>query len=141
MKRLSFLNGFIGAIALLGFYFGVVSLVSGWNFALEQFFGNWYWILALAIGFGIQIGLFTYLRALHRSQKSGRVVAVSGATSGIAMISCCAHYLVNVLPIIGISGFAAVVGQYQTELFVVGLLSNVIGIGYMLRQLKKLHHE
>ncbi len=141
MKFSSVLKGLFGTLALLGFYFAVVSFVSGWNFALEQFFGNWYWILALATGFGIQIGLFSYLRALHRAQKSGRVIAVSGATSGIAMISCCAHYLVNILPIIGISGFAAVVGQYQTELFALGLLANIGGIDYMLRQLKKLRHE
>ncbi len=46
-----------GALAfglLLAAYFGAVSLVSGWRFALSQFSGFWYYIVPLAAGFGIQ---------------------------------------------------------------------------------------
>ena len=48
-----------------------------------------------------------------------------------AMISCCSHYLANILPIIGVAGFIASVSQYQVELFWFGLVSNALGVAYM----------
>jgi Cu+-exporting ATPase len=48
----------------------------------------------------------------------------------MAMVSCCAHYLANILPVIGAAGLIALVGQYQVELFWVGLASNAAGILY-----------
>ncbi len=127
--------GITGSFGLLGFYFLILSLVSGWNFAKIQFLENWYWIIGLSFGFGVQIGLFYYLRAL-RSRMSGKMVAVSGTTSGMAMIACCSHYLVNIIPLIGIAGFAAIIGQYQTEFFIIGAVSNIAGIVYLISKLK-----
>lgn len=124
-------------MALLGVYMGAVSLISGWNFFLTQFGDDWYWILGLASGFGIQIGLFSYLRAKHLQNISKGVVVTSGAVSGGAMLVCCAHYLVNILPIVGISGLAVFLGQYQEELFLVSLIFNLIGIGYLSNKLLK----
>ena len=62
---------------------------------------------------------------------SGRVVAVSGTTSTAAMVSCCAHYLANIAPLLGVAGFLTVVAQYQIELFWVGLAFNAAGILYV----------
>jgi Cu+-exporting ATPase len=56
------------------------------------------------------------------------MVAVSGGTSTAAMISCCTHYLVNLLPVLGATGIASFVGQYQVQLFWVGLAFNLAGI-------------
>src|SRR5574340_921455 len=117
---------------LLAVYFGVVSLISGADFALGQFATFWYFIVTLAVGFGIQVGLYTYLKNLvgqHRA--SGKVVAVSGTTSTAAMVSCCAHYLTNILPILGVTGILAVVAEYQVELFWLGLAFNAAGILYV----------
>lgn len=119
-------------VALLAVYFSVVSLISGWQFALIQFSGFWYFIIGLAIGFGIQIGLYTYLKNIIRQKNaSGNVLAVSGTTSTAAMISCCAHYLANILPIIGAVGAISLINQYQVELFWVGLAFNIAGIVYI----------
>ena len=137
-SKKSIIIGFAAGLSLLGIYFLILSLVSGWDFSLSQFKGNWYWIIGLTTGFGTQIGIFTYLRALHRAQVSGKIVVASGTTSTIAMISCCAHYLVNILPVIGISGLAVFLGQYQTELFIVGAVSNLAGISYLLSKAKKI---
>lgn len=131
----SLIFGIGAGFSLLVFYFLILTLVSGWSFAKIQFFQNWYWIIGLSFGFGVQIGLFSYLRALH-SQMSGKMVAVSGTTSGIAMIACCSHYLVNIIPIIGISGLAVIISQYQTEFFIIGALSNIAGIAYLIGKLK-----
>ncbi len=133
----SILKGLAGVAVLLILYFGVVSALSGWSFARDQFSQNWYWFWALSLGFGIQIGLFTYLRDLHRAQVAGRGVVISGATSGVAMLACCAHYLINIIPIIGIAGVAAIIGQYQTEIFIIGLVANLAGIGYLVKKLRE----
>ncbi len=128
-------NGALATFLLLAFYFIILTLVSGFAFALEQFKDNWYFIVALTLGFGIQVGLFTHARALtHAVPKT--VVAASGTTSATAMIACCAHYVVTLVPILGVTGLVSFVAQYQPWLFGVGLLSNVLGIAYMLRVLK-----
>ena len=130
----SILKGFLGLSALLIFYFTVVISISGPNFAQDQFAKFWYFILALAFGFGIQVGLYTYLKNLIISKNqsaSTKVLTASGTTSGAAMISCCAHYLANILPILGITGFITIVTQYQVQLFWIGLAANLAGIFYM----------
>jgi len=124
--------GILGMLVLLSAYLLILTAVSGWDFTLDQFYTFWYFIVSLALGFGIQIGLYTYLRrAIHRGDASGKILAVSGTTSTAAMISCCTHYLTNILPFIGIAGFVTVVAQYQIELFWFGLASNAAGILYI----------
>jgi Cu+-exporting ATPase len=126
------LIGPTAAVLLLAVYFSVLILISGREFALGQFGRFWYFILPLAAGFGIQIGLYTHLRIVTRhTDGSGKVVAVSGGTSTAAMISCCTHYLANVLPVLGATGLVALVAQYQTELFWAGLLFNMAGVVYV----------
>jgi Cu+-exporting ATPase len=124
--------GLLAAALLLALYFGSLTLVSGWEFTLEQFNQFWYFILPLAAGFGIQVGLFMRLRALvSATNKSGAVVATSGTTSTAAMVSCCAHYLANVAPVIGATGLVAFAAQFQVELFWIGLLFNGAGVAYV----------
>ena len=127
------LFGLVAFVLMLAVYFGVVGLISGLDFTLEQFARFRYFIVTLALGFGIQIGLYTYLKNLvGQHGASGKVVAVSGTTSTAAMVSCCAHYLVNILPIVGVTGFLTLVVQYQIELFWLGLAFNAAGILYVL---------
>ena len=124
--------GLAATTVLLGVYFVILAVLSGWEFTVSQFLEFWHFIVSLAAGFGIQIGLYSYLRsAVRRMDMSGKVVAVSGTTSTAAMISCCAHYLTNILPVVGTAGAIALVAQYQIELFWIGLASNLAGIVYM----------
>jgi P-type Cu+ transporter len=123
-----------GAIAfglLLAVFFAAVSLVSGWRFTISQFSEFWYYILPLAAGFGVQVALFVKLRDLVRHRAGSSVVAVSGTTSTAAMISCCAHYLANVAPVLGATGLVTLAAQYQVEFFWVGLAFNAAGIAYI----------
>ena len=124
------IKGLLATLILLAFYFTIVVLVSGWSFAQYQFRQFWYYVVTLAIGFGVQVGLYSYFKTL------GKVLAVSGTTSTAAMVSCCAHYLVNVLPILGAVGIITVISQYQIQLFWIGLAFNFAGIGYMLYQVR-----
>ena len=124
--------GALAFVLLLAVYFGAVSLVSGWRFTLSQFSEFWYYIVPLAAGFGIQVALFVKLRdVVRRGMSTGSVVAASGTTSTAAMISCCAHYLANVAPVLGATGLVAFAAQYQVEFFWVGLAFNAAGIAYV----------
>lgn len=131
------LRGLFSAIILLFIYFTIIILVSGWSFAQDQFQQFWYYVVSLAIGFGIQIGLYTYLKNSVLHSISPKIVATTGTTSTIAMVSCCAHYLVNLLPILGAIGIITVISQYQIQLFWVGLIFNFAGLVYMTYQVYK----
>ena len=123
----------IGAVLLLlGLYFGALTLVSGWDYTLEQFLVYRYFIVALAAGFVIQVGLFVHLKTLVQgARKQGVVLATSGTASTAAMVSCCMHYLANLAPIIGVAGLVTFATQFQVELFWAGLGFNVAGIAYI----------
>lgn len=123
----------VGAFgALLVLYFGILALVSGWSFTLQQFAEFWFYIVPLAAGFGLQVALFLKLReVVSRAKEAGAVIAASGTTSTAAMISCCAHYLANAAPVLGATGLVAFAAQFQVELFWVGLAFNVAGIAYV----------
>ncbi|HEX4928123.1 MAG TPA: hypothetical protein VFV74_09000 [Burkholderiales bacterium] len=139
MRAVNF--GTLACALLLGLYFGALTLVSGWPFTVEQFGEFWYYIVPLAAGFGVQVGLFVRLRELVAASKSATVVAASGTTSTAAMISCCAHYLVNVAPVLGASGLVAFAAQFQVQLFWVGLLFNLAGIAFVGSRLFKASKE
>lgn len=124
-------KGFFATALLIGGYFVVLSLVSGFEFAKNQFGEFWYFVVSLALGFGIQVGLYAYLRGAVKEMASRKVIVVSGTTSTAAMISCCTHYLANILPILGTAGIVTFVGEYQVEIFYVGLLMNIFGVAYI----------
>ena len=126
--------GLSASTIMLGVYFGVLSLLSGWRFTVEQFFEWWPYIVALATGFGVQVGLFVYLRCAVRAAASGKMMMATGTTSGVAMLSCCSHYFVNLLPVLGATGLVSFVGQFQVELFWFGIASNLAGIAYIGRR-------
>lgn len=124
--------GSLAFLLLLAVYFGALTLVSGWSFTVSQFTQFWYYILLLAAGFGLQVALFIRLRDLVQlSKHSKTVIAASGTTSTAAMISCCAHYLANVAPLLGATGLVTFAAQFQVELFWIGLLFNAAGIAYV----------
>lgn len=129
--RKSVIKGVVAFLILLVIYFFVLTLVSGWKFAWEQFTQFWYYVISLALGFGVQLSLYSYLKGIIKEQSTGQVLAATGTTSTAAMISCCAHYLTNVLPILGVTGIITFIGQYQVQFFWIGLFFNFLGIFYM----------
>ena len=126
-------KGLTATLLLLVIYFTIISLVSGRDFALDQFRQFWYFVTTLATGFGIQVGLYSYIKEALQNKNTiqKKVLAVSGTTSTAAMVSCCAHYLVNILPLLGTIGIITLISQYQVQLFWVGIAFNSAGIIYM----------
>ena len=136
---LPFVAGLAASILMLLFYLGLVSLISqSWSHALSLLAEDRWFVAPIISGFGIQAGLFTYLRGLHRGRKAR--AAVTGSSAGMstaAMIACCAHHVTDVLPLIGLSGAAILLAEYKVAFMVAGLLSNLAGIGYLLVHIRR----
>jgi hypothetical protein len=103
----------------------------------------WYWITLLVLGFGIQAGLYTYIRGVMKLRKETGIatssMAAAGGISTTSMIACCAHHVTDVLPILGISAAVVFLSQFQNLFLTIGVLSNLIGISLMLKIIQK--HE
>ncbi len=130
----SLLFGFLGSLSLLVFYFLIMSLGrSSFSSALEQLTMLRVWIIPLVITFGIEIGLFTYVRNMHKA--SGKSTMVSGTTSSVAMVACCAHHITDILPLVGFSLLATFLTAYQPWFFAIGIISNLVAILLLIKQL------
>ena len=57
------------------------------------------------------------------------------------MIACCSHYLLNIIPLIGITGLSAFTSflmAYQKAFFSIGIASSILGIILMLNHKSKM---
>jgi hypothetical protein len=134
----------LGAAGLLVLYVAIVWLGSrSWAHAVDLLLTDRYYVAAVALGFGTQIGLYTYVRGLYRAgpgMRSSTVVAATGTgTSTTSMIACCLHHVADVLPVVGLSGAAVFLSNYKIPLIVVGLMTNAVGIALMTRII--VHHR
>lgn len=143
MTRRVATSGIIATLALAALYVGVVASLSGWSVMRSQFLTTWYFLVPLWLGFGVQVGLYVSLRQLMSAARPDRaLVAASGTGSTAAMLACCTHYLVNLVPVLGASGLVIFVSQYQAELFWVAVLLNAAGILFLFtRRQRALRHR
>ena len=134
----SMVAGLIGSAALLTLYLAIISLAQGVDHAFEQLAVDAPFVVLIAAGFGTQVGLFAELRAVDRRHRASAAVTAAGTgTSAAAMLACCAHHVVDLLPIVGLSAAAVFLSAYKTPLFLVGIGMNVIGIVVIGRQLQR----
>ncbi len=130
--------GLVGGAALLGLYLGIISLAQGLDHALEQLAADALFVVLIAVGFGTQVALFVELRAVDRHHRAAAAVTVAGTgTSAAAMLACCAHHLVDLLPLVGLSAAAVFLNAYKTPLFLVGIGMNLVGIVMIASQLRR----
>ena len=134
-----FLKGFaLGILSLSAFYYILLLGITGDpNHPFSQFVLLQPWMSLLILGFGIQFGLFWLLRKGYRFSLSDKhdsqmAIGTSTAVSGVAMVACCAHHLVDLLPILGLSVAALFLSEYQEQLLIFGVVANIIGIAMML---------
>ncbi|MBI2310078.1 hypothetical protein HYU89_04250 [Candidatus Collierbacteria bacterium] len=134
MNRPKFISTVIGMAAMVGlflFYSLTMRFLAGsWDAAWWQFRQLWFLMTPLIAGFGVQIGLFSYIKFLSHS-TANKIVAASSATSTVSMIACCAHHLTDVVPLLGLSAVSLWLTAYQRPLLIIGILSNLAGIIYM----------
>ena len=137
---LSVALGSLAGIALVGLYLVVVTVAQGADHAVALLWDGRLFVTLISVGFGTQIGLFSYVRLLQRDLARGSV-AVTGAataTASLSMLACCVHHVTDVLPIVGLSGFALFLVEFRTPLIFVGLATNAVGIVVMVRQLERI---
>ncbi len=127
--------GVLAGAGILFFYIIVLTIFQGFGFAISEFRQLWYWIIPLALGFGIQIGLYSSI--LHTATINAEIAATGGVSGG-SMIACCSHFLLNLLPIVGISGLTAFLMAYQKWFFGIGILANAAGIMMLFNHKKKM---
>ncbi len=136
-RALPVVFGLVGAVFLVLLYLGIVTWAQGWAHALELLSQDRAFVAAIASGFGIQAGLYTYLRlVVHRGMRLAMPTAatsVGTGTSSAAMVACCAHHVTEVLPLVGLSGAAIFLNDYRVPFMVAGLAVNAIGVAIMLR--------
>lgn len=133
------LVGISAAVLLLLVYIGIIVLAEGVEHALDQTATLWYWMVALTGGFGVQAGLFSFIRQGLRERKASATasVAASGGVSAGSMVACCAHHLTDILPFLGLAGLATFLADYQLLFIIVGVLANIVGITIMLESIQR----
>lgn len=137
----SILAGFISAAALFTFFILLNTLLGSFEHTVDLFVEHIFWMSALILGFGIQIGLFIYIRQTLKLRKkifrSSRKVAATGGLTTFSMVACCVHHLTDVLPFIGASTAAFLLAKYQIWFIILAVVSNILGIAIMLRIIYK----
>ncbi len=138
LRARAFLWGFCGAVALVAVYVGVLAVANSLDHAVDELRRLRYWMVPLIVGFAIQLGLFAYARGAAGGQNTtpAHGIVASGSASTLSMVACCAHHLTDVLPLIGLAGAAVFLVEYQTLFLLLGLLSNVVGLVYLLGLLR-----
>ena len=124
-------NSIIAILIVIAINFLVLYLLNFPSMALFQLKKYLILIVLLVLGFGVQIGLYTYVK--HTNAVCTITSMAGGGISGISMLLCCSHYLINFLPFISL-GFANLLVKYTFWILLFGLLSNIFGIWFMLRK-------
>jgi hypothetical protein len=139
------LTGVAAALVMLSVYLGILSALQSPAHAFEQLANDGVWVILVILGFGAQIGLYTYLRLVIHAAKAAGVTAVTGAgtgTSTLGMLACCAHHLTDVAPLValtgasGLSGAIGFLSEWKYAFIVLGLVMNAVGIAVTLRTLR-----
>lgn len=134
LRRRGLVGALVAATGLLTVYLLTLALANSLEHALTEFVRLWPWMTALVGGFAAQVGLFVYVKAATRDADGARAggVMASGGASTLSMVACCAHHLTDVLPLVGLAGAAVFLTTYQSLFLLVGVLSNVVGLLYVL---------
>ncbi|MDP2920608.1 MAG: hypothetical protein Q8O43_10390 [Dehalococcoidia bacterium] len=137
--RKNVLIGSVAGIALLLFYGGLLSALQGPAHALQEAIRLWYWLVLLATGFGIQIGLYSFIRDTLKQRRKAATASsvVSGGISAGAMVACCAHHLADIAPLLGLVAVTSFFTGYQTIFMLTGVLTNAVGILIQLETIQR----
>ena len=130
-------TGMLGSGLQLLMYFVIVTWLESFQYALDFFWQDRFIVLPIAIGFGVQVALYTILKKqlfipVTNIGPSKPLMGAGGTTSTIAMVACCAHHVADVLPIIGLTAAASFLAKYRLAFMVFGLSTTVVGIMVML---------
>lgn len=131
-----------GALAGAGmalFYIVVVRGASGsWSHLADQARADWYYLLPIVGGFGLQVALVVELRRRHRLHRVEAAAGGAGAGAATAgMVACCAHHLADLVPFVGAAGAAGFLTDYRVPFMLAGIGVNAIGVSVAARRLRR----
>lgn len=132
--------GLLGGALLASVYLGLVALAESPARALELFWEDRWYVIPILLGFSTQVGLYTFLKKgfyLPTATQGGVTTTASGGVSTVAMVACCTHRVADVLPFLGLTSAAMFLAEWKIPFLIVGLLSNLFGIGMMVREILK----
>ena len=138
--RRSYLWGISASLFLLAVYFLTLTISNSLLHAIEELKVLGVWIALLTVGFGIQTGLFVYVRGALKARATAQAtasMAATGSMSATTMVACCMHHVADILPILGISAASLLFIKYQSFFLAIGVASNLLGITLMLRLIQK----
>ncbi len=161
---LPFLVGLGSGAALILLYLTILSVLQSPSHALEQLAQDRLWVGLVALGFGIQIGLYAYLRliisamqlagadasartrdstGIMRADASQAMTGAGTTSSTVGMIACCAHHLADLAPLValtgatGLSGAVAFLAEWKIPFILFGLAVNAIAIVMSVRTIRR----
>ena len=131
--------GLLAAAAMGGFYAATVAGASGsWEHLGSQVRQDWYLLVLILGGFGLQVGLLSELRRRHRLDAAAVATGGAGATAASAgMVACCAHHLVELFGVVGVAGVAGFLADYRGPFMVAGIGINALAVFITLRALRR----
>lgn len=138
LKTKAIIYGVFAMIIVLMVNFVVLAILNYPPMAIEIINKYIFLIAFLILGFGFQVGLFTYYHSMNALSCSTTVA--SGGISAFSMILCCSHYLLTALPFLGtITGlsFLTYLSDYTLQFLWFGIFSNIFGIIMILYQNNK----
>ncbi len=136
----------LAVLLMLSVYLGILTVLQSTAHALEQLAIDGLWVSLVAIGFGAQIGMYTYLRLVINTAKAVGATATAGTgtgTSTLGMLACCAHHLTDIAPLVGLTGASGLSGaigfvtEWKYAFIGLGLVMNTIGSIVTLRTIRK----
>lgn len=136
--------GAIATAALALFYVTVVAGASGsWRHLADQATADWYYLVPILGGFGVQVALVSELRRRHRLRGAAAAAGGAGAGASTAgMVACCAHHLADLAPFLGATGAATFLTDQRVPFMLAGIGVNAVGIAVAVRRLRRdmVHH-
>ncbi len=130
--------GMLAGGLLAGMYVAVVGGASGLDHLVGQARGDWYLLVPIVAGFGVQVALMAELR--QRRRQAHLAVAATGGGAGasaVGMVACCAHHVADLAPLAGLSGAATFLGERRVAFMVAGLGVNAVAVGLATRRLRQ----
>lgn len=138
MSRRSVTWGVAAAAAIAAFYVAVLTASAGWRHLGDTLARDWWLVLPLTVGFGVQVAVLVEVRRRHKAAHGVTAVAGAGAgTSAVGMVACCAHHVADLVPLIGLSGAATFLTAQQRTLMWVAVAFTTAGVVLAIRQLRR----
>jgi hypothetical protein len=126
--------------ALVGFYVAVLALSGGSEHLIDQARTDWWLLTPIILAFGTQVALSVELRHRHRAEHLAASTGAGTGASAIGMVACCAHHVVDLVPILGVAGIVGFLFDWRIAIMVAGLTINLVVVAIAGRRLAHLAH-